>query len=164
METASQETRGKEKDRQAKDPVKSEIKEEVTEQTTTEDSEKRVKYVFCVAVDWCLWRRAGLEVFNASNFRCGSLVSSLGHSIALFFVRQETCLVLSVSSHFKLHNQPSHNFGICRLTWCPVVRQRPLLLLFRLRREMNAAHVYTSFLLSIKHCLTRKQNDLRRSR
>ena len=41
-------------------------------------------------------------------------------------------------------------------------RQRPLLLFFRLRREMNAAHVYTSFLLSIKHCLTRKQNDLRR--
>lgn len=85
METASQETRGKEKDRQAKDPVKSEIKEEVTEQTTTEDSEKRVKYVFCAAVDWCLWRRAGLEVFNASNFRSGSLVSSLGHFYRVIF-------------------------------------------------------------------------------
>ena len=93
--------------------MKSEIKEEVTEQATTEDAEKRVKCIFCVVVDWCLWRRARLKVINASNFRSGSLGSSLGHSIALF--------VFS----FEPFSQAILNFRIGRFAY-ELFRQRPV--------------------------------------
>ena len=68
--------------------------------------EGKICFLCC---SWLVWRLARLKVFNASNFRCGSLGSSPGHSITLF--------VFS----FEPFSQAILNFRICRLPQWPVI-------------------------------------------